>query len=71
MRPKRYIVWSKNEINSHDPFQRKWYIKQVLTYGKAEDIASLDWEEIKELLSELDLPPYIKRLWNNYFNAQR
>jgi len=71
MHPKRYIVWSKNEIDSNDPFQKKWYIKQVLTYGRAEDIASLDWEEIRRLLPEIDLPADIKRLWNDYFNAQK
>ncbi|HWP92996.1 MAG TPA: hypothetical protein VNN20_12455 [Thermodesulfobacteriota bacterium] len=71
MRPKKYIVWSKNEIDSNDPFQRKWYIKQVLTYGRAEDVASLDWEEIERLLPELDLPLHIKRLWNDYLNARR
>ena len=71
MQPKRYIVWSKNEINLDDPFQWKWYVKQVLTYGKAEDVASLDWEEIKRMLPDLDLPPYIQRLWNDYFDAQK
>ena len=70
MRPQRYIVWSKNEIDLNDPFQKKWYIKQVLTHGRAEDVASLDWEEIMRLLPELDLPADIKRLWEDYFNAQ-
>jgi hypothetical protein len=49
---------------------RKWYIKQVLTKGRAEDIAELDWEEIKKLLPELELPKEIKSLWEDYF-AQR
>lgn len=71
MHIKRYIVWSKNEIDLDDPFQRKWYVKQVLTHGKAEDVASLDWEEIKILLPDLNLPPHIERLWNKYFNAQK
>ena len=44
---KRYIVWSKNKIDLSDPFQKRWYLKQVLTYGRAEDIALLDWKEIK------------------------
>ncbi len=70
MRPKRYIVWSKDQIELHDPFQRKWYIKQVLTYGRTEDIIALDWDEVKRLLPELDLPLHIRRLWENYFNAQ-
>lgn len=71
MNTKRYIIWSKNEIDLNDPFQRKWYIRQVLTHGRAEDVASLDWDEIRILLPELDLPSDIKRLWEYYFNAQR
>ncbi len=69
MRPKRYLVWSKNEIDLSDPFQRLWYLQQVLTRGRAEDIAQLDWEEIRSLLPRLNLPPDIHRLWENYFAA--
>lgn len=43
MRPKRYIVWSTEEVDLDDPFQKTWYIKQVLTHGRTEDIAALDW----------------------------
>jgi len=71
MRPKRYIVWSKKEIDLEDRWQRKWYIRQVITHGRAEDVSLLDWEEIKQLIGELNLPVEIKRLWENYFNAQR
>ena len=71
MKPKRYIVWSRDKIDLRDPWQKKWYIKQVLINGRAEDIALLDWEEIKCLLRELELPLYIKNLWEDYFNAQR
>ena len=71
MRPKRYIVWSKKEIDLSDPFQKKWYIKQVLSYGKAEDVALLDWQEVKSFLPELNLPEERKRLWEDYFNAEK
>ena len=71
MIPKRYIVWSKREIDLQEPFQRKWYLKQVLTYGRAEDIVSLDWLEIKRLLPELNLPSDVKNLWEDYFSAVR
>ncbi len=67
MKPKRYIVWSKREIDLNDPWQRRWYIRQVLCHGRAEDVAELDWDEVRALLDELDLPPEIKRLWENYF----
>ena len=70
MQPKRYIVWSKSEIDLQDSFQRKWYYRQVLMNGRAEDVASIDWEEIKECLPELNLPPNINRVWESYFNAQ-
>jgi len=68
MRPKRYIVWSTNkEVDLTDPWQRKWYIKQVLTHGRAEDIAELDWDEVRRLLLELNLPRRVRRLWEDYF----
>jgi hypothetical protein len=68
MRPKRYIVWSTNkEIDLNDPWQKKWYIGQVLSNGRAEDIAELDWDEVKRLLPELNLPAGIRKLWENYF----
>jgi len=72
MKPKRYIVWSTNkELNLDDPFQRRWYITQVLTYGRAEDISELDWDEIKKILPELNLPKEVRMLWEDYFNAQK
>jgi hypothetical protein len=72
IKPKRYIVWStKKEIDLSDPWQRKWYIKQVLIYGRAEDIAELEFEEIKNLLPELELPKRIKSLWEDYFTSKR
>ena len=68
IRPKRYIVWSTNkEIDLDDPWQRKWYIGEVLSHGKAEDIAELDWEEVRRLLPELNLPKRVRRLWEDYF----
>jgi len=70
MHPKRYVVWSKDEIDLEDPFQKKWYYRQVLMNGRAEDVAAIDWEEIKKYLPGLNLPPHINRVWENYFNAQ-
>lgn len=68
MKPKRYIVWSTNkEIDLNDPWQRKWYIEQVLCHGRTEDIAELDWNEVKELLPELNLPKPVRSLWEHYF----
>ena len=66
--PKRYIVWSTNkEIDLSDPWQRKWYIGEVLSNGRAEDIAELDWDEVRKLLPELNLPKRVGSLWEDYF----
>jgi hypothetical protein len=69
MHPKKYVVWSKGEIDLHDSFQKKLYYRQVLINGRAEDVAAIDWEEIKKYLSGLNLPVYINRVWESYFNA--
>lgn len=69
MKPKRYIVWSKEDIELGDNFQKKWYYRQVLMNGRAEDIAAVDWGEIKKYLPGLNLPLNIYRLWQSYFNA--
>jgi hypothetical protein len=66
----RYIVWSKQEIDLSDEWQRRWYIRQVLMYGRAEDVARLDWDEIERLLPELDLPETL-HLWESYFHARK
>ena len=50
--------------------QRRWYIKQVLVSGRAEDVADLDWEEIRNILYKLELPEDIKSLWEDYFASQ-
>ena len=68
MKPQRYIVWSTDTIDLDDPYQKKWYYQQVLTKGRTEDIQELDWEEIRELLPELNLPHEVRRLWEKYFN---
>ena len=65
---RRHIVWSKRELDLSDPWQRRWYINQVLVHGRAEDVAQLDWEEVRRLLPELDLPPEVRHLWEDCFN---
>jgi hypothetical protein len=69
MEPKRYIVWSKREIDLDDPWQRKWYIRQVLSHGRAEDVAELNWEEVRSFLKEIILPLAVRRLWEDYFGS--
>ncbi len=53
------------------PFQRKWYIGEVLSNGRAEDIAELDWEEIRKLLPELNLQKRVRKLWEDYFEYSK
>lgn len=71
MRPKRHIVWSKNEIDLSDDWQKKWYIQQVLIHGRAEDIKELCWEEIRSVLEEINLPKEVRLLWEDYFSVKR
>ena len=70
MKPKGYIVWSKRELDLNDEWQRRWYLKQVLLHGRSEDIRILDWDEIRGLYTELDLPRTVRRVWERYFHAQ-
>jgi hypothetical protein len=67
VRPKRYIVWSKERVDLSNPFQKKWYVQQVLAHGRAEDVAALDWNELESLLPGMQLPPRVRRLWEDYF----
>jgi hypothetical protein len=62
----RHIVWSIDRLDLADPFQRKWYIRQVIEQGKAEDVAHLDLDEVARLLDELNLPPYLHSLWSRF-----
>lgn len=64
--PARHLVWSTDRINLEDPFQRKWYIRQVLTHGRAEDIRRLDLQEVECLLDELLLPSDVYALWKRF-----
>ncbi len=65
------VVWSTDRVDLSDPFQRKWYIRQVLTHGRASDIRSLDLDEVAVLLDELRLPPDVQSLWKRFFEARR
>lgn len=67
--PPLYIVWSTDQVDLSDPFQHRWYLRQVLTHGRAEDIRRLDMAEIERELAGLDLPSEIYSLWKSYFNT--
>lgn len=61
--PARHIVWSTDHLDLSDPFQRRWYLRQVLLHGNAQDIQALDFAEVAMVLDELDLPDDLYRLW--------
>lgn len=64
---KRYIVWSTDKLDLTDPWQRRWWVQQVLIHGRAEDIAALNWDEVRQFLPTLRVPPWVRRLWEEYF----
>jgi hypothetical protein len=64
--PPRHIVWSTDRLDLADPFQRRWYIRQVIEHGRAEDVARLDLDEVERLLDELNLPPDLHSLWSRF-----
>jgi hypothetical protein len=68
--PPRHIAWSTDRVDLADPFQRKWYIRQIIEHGKAEDVAELDLGEVARLLEELNLPPYLESLWARFLEPR-
>jgi hypothetical protein len=69
--PARHLVWSTDQIDLDVPFQRRWYIRQVLTHGRAQDVAALDLDEDARLLEDLNLPPEIHSLWARFLGYRR
>jgi hypothetical protein len=70
VRPPFYIVWSTDQVDLSDPFQRRWYIQQVLTHGRMEDVRTLDLGEIEALLDELSLPEDVRSLWQVFLESR-
>ncbi len=68
--PPRHIVWSTNSVDLSDPFQRQWYIRQVLLHGRSEDIRTLDLTEVATMLDDLSLPPHLHRLWKTFLERR-
>jgi hypothetical protein len=71
LRPPTYIVWSTDQIDLSDPFQHRWYIQQVLTHGRAEDIRTLKLEEVAAVFDEITLPEDVRSLWQRFLEASR
>ena len=64
--PPRHIVWSTDQIDLNDPFQKRWLLQQTLIYGRAEDIRKLKLREIALELDSLRLPEEVYSLWKRY-----
>lgn len=70
LHPPAYIVWSTDQIDLSDPFQRRWYIQQVLTHGRMEDICTLNLDEIAAVLNEITLPEDVRSLWQRFLETR-
>ena len=68
--PPRHIVWSTDPLDLADPFQRRWYLRQVLMHGRSEDIRQLDLSEVERELDDLQLPDNLARLWKRFFEQR-
>jgi hypothetical protein len=66
----RHLVWSTDSIDLADPFQRTWYIRQVLLHGRSEDVRTLDLHEVAEALDDLRLPADLHRLWQAFLEKR-
>ena len=53
-------------LDLSDPFQKRWLLRQTLMRGRAEDIRSLELDDIRLELDGLDLPKEIESLWRRY-----
>ena len=70
LRPPTHIVWSTDHVDLSDPFQRRWYIQQVLTHGQAEDIRALKLDDIVAVLDEIILPEDVRSLWQRFLGSR-
>lgn len=68
--PPRHLVWSTNKVDLSNPFQKRWYLQQILIHGTAEDIRHLDKDEVAREIDHLNLPPEIDSLWRDYLESR-
>ena len=73
MKVPRRIYWSCREnvsVDLTDPRQRAWWLSQVLSHGTMADIRTLDLDEVRKALPDLNLPRHVRALWRDYFERQ-
>ncbi len=66
----RHLVWSTDSVDLSDPFQRRWFMRQVLLHGRSEDVRELDLDEVAASLDELRLPADLYRLWRRFLETR-
>lgn len=66
----RAVIWSVDTLDLDDPFQWRWYVRQVLLHGCAADVRALDLAEVAALLPELALPTPLAALWRAFLEAR-
>ena len=70
IKPPRHLVWSTDEVDLDNPFQRRWFLTQVLTHGLAEDIRQLDFTEVAREIDNLHLPKEVESLWRTFLDKR-
>ncbi|HED03265.1 MAG TPA: hypothetical protein ENI60_00630 [Candidatus Fraserbacteria bacterium] len=70
LKPPRHIVWSTEALDLGDPFQRRWYLRQVLLYGRSEDVRRLDLDELADQIDDLNLPQEVESLWQTFLRRK-
>jgi hypothetical protein len=70
IKPPRHLVWSTDEVDLEHPFQRRWFLTQVLSHGTAEDIRQLDFDEVEHEIEHLVLPPEVDSLWRTFLESR-
>jgi hypothetical protein len=68
--PPRHIVWSTDRLDLSDPFQRRWYMRQVILHGRSEDIRGLNFQEVRRELDALGLPPDLYQFWKKFLESK-
>ncbi|HNR02625.1 MAG TPA: hypothetical protein PKK59_08830 [Anaerolineaceae bacterium] len=68
--PPRHLVWSTDKVDLSNPFQKRWYLQQILIHGTAEDIRRLDKDEVAREIDHLNLPLEIESLWRDHLGSR-
>ncbi len=68
--PHLYWSGSKKIINLDNPRDEIWWYSTVLREGRTKDIQELPLDRVRELLPSLSLPPFLRNVWQKYFEQK-